>query len=160
MNNFQSVDGVLDFAIKREQEAFDFYTDLAAKVKRPDMQTLFKQFAEEEKGHKAKLQGVKQGKQLLPAEKQVLDLKMSDYLVADEPTEEMTYQKALILAMKKEKVSFKLYTDLAARAPSIDLKNPFSSLARFLIDHKEVSKEEFFQKLRETQRRKDDENQD
>ena len=136
MEAFQSVDGVLDFAIDREQEAVDFYTDLALKVKRPDMKTLFRQFAEEEKGHKAKLQGVKQGKQLLPAEKQVLDLQVGDYLVADEPSEDLTYQKALILAMKKEKVSFKLYTDLAASAPSDDLKNTFSSLAQEEAKHK------------------------
>ena len=136
MENFKSVDGVLDFAIKREEEAFGFYTDLAGKMNRPDMKTLFRQFAEEEKGHKAKLQGVKQGKQLLPAERQVLDLQMSDYLVANEPTEEITYQKALILAMKKEKVSFKLYTDLAARAPSDDLRNTFSNLAQEEAKHK------------------------
>ena len=136
MENFESVDGVLDFAIEREQEAFDFYTGLAAKVKRPDMKTLFKQFAEEEKGHKAKLQGVKQGRQLLPAEKQVLDLQMSDYLVAENPTEEMTYQNALILAMKKEKVSFRLYTDLAAKAPSDGLKNTFLTLAQEEAKHK------------------------
>ena len=136
MESFQSVDGVLDFAIEREQEAVDFYTDLAAKVKRPDMKSLFKQFAEEEKGHKAKLHGVKQGKQLLPAERQVLDLQMGDYLVAEEPTEDLTYQKALILAMKKEKVSFKLYTDLAASAPSDDLKNTFLNLAQEEAKHK------------------------
>jgi len=136
MESFQSADGVLDFAIEREEEAFDFYMDLAAKIERPDMKTLFKQFAQEEKGHKAKLQGVKQGKQLLPAEKQVLDLRMSDYLVADEPTADMTYQKALILAMKKEKASFKLYTDLAASAPSDDLKNTFLNLAQEEAKHK------------------------
>jgi rubrerythrin len=136
MENFESVDGVLDFAIEREQEASDFYTDLAAKVKRPDMKTLFIQFAEEEKGHKAKLQGVKQGRKLLPAERQVLDLQMSDYLVAENPTEEMTYQNALILAMKKEKVSFKLYTDLAAKAPGDDLKNTFLNLAQEEAKHK------------------------
>ena len=136
MENFESVDGVLDFAIQREQEASDFYTDLAAKVERPDMKTLFEQFAEEEKGHKAKLQGVKRGRQLLPAERQVLDLQMSDYLVAENPTEVMTYQNALILAMKKEKASFRLYTDLAAKAPSDDLKNTFLTLAQEEAKHK------------------------
>jgi rubrerythrin len=136
MESFESVDGVLDFAIRREEEAFDFYTDLSGKVTRTDLKTLFKQFAEEEKGHKVKLQGVKEGKQLLPAEKQVLDLKMSDYLVAEKPTADMTYQKALILAMKKEKVSFKLYTDLAASVPSDDLKNTFSHLAQEEAKHK------------------------
>jgi rubrerythrin len=133
---FQSVDGVLDFAIDREQEAVDFYTDLAFKVKRSDMRSLFKQFAKEEMGHKAKLEGVKRGKQLLSAEKQILDLQLGDYLVADEPTEDLTYQKALILAMKKEKVSFKLYTDLAAKAPSDDLKNTFLNLAQEEAKHK------------------------
>jgi len=38
--------------------------------------------------------------------------------------------------------------------------NPFSSRARFLIDHKEVSKKVFFQKIRETHGRKEDENRD
>ena len=136
MDSFESVDGVLDFAIEREQEASDFYTDLAAKAKRSDMKTLFKQFAGEEQGHKAKLQGVKQGRKLLPAEKQVLDLQMSDYLVADTQTEEMTYQNALILAMKREKASFKLYTDLAARVPTADLKNTFLNLAQEEAKHK------------------------
>jgi rubrerythrin len=136
MDSFESVDGVLDFAIEREQEASDFYTDLAAKAKRSDMKTLFKQFAGEEQGHKAKLQGVKQGGKLLPAEKQVLDLQMSDYLVADTQTEEMTYQNALILAMKREKASFKLYTDLAARVPTADLKNTFLNLAQEEAKHK------------------------
>ena len=136
MESFQSVDGVLDFAIDREQEAVDFYTDLALKVKRSDMKSLFKQFAKEEMGHKAKLQGVKRGKALLSAEKQILDLQVGDYLVADEPTEDLTYQKALILAMKKEKVSFKLYTDLAAKAPSDDLKNTFLNLAQEEAKHK------------------------
>jgi rubrerythrin len=136
MQAFDSVDAVLDFAIKREEEAFDFYMDLAGKVERAHMKELFEQFAKEEKGHKAKLQNVKQGKLLLPVQNQVLDLKMGDYLVAGEPTEKMSYQEALILAMKKEKVAFKLYTDLAAVISSEDLKNTFLSLAQEEAKHK------------------------
>ena len=44
--------------------------------------------------------------------------------------------KALILAMKKEKVAFKLYTDLAAAVSSADLKNTFLSLAQEEAKHK------------------------
>lgn len=40
----------------------------------------------------------------------------------------------------------------------IDPYNPFSSLARFFIDNREVSKEQFFQEIREQQGKKDDEN--
>jgi len=42
----------------------------------------------------------------------------------------------------------------------IDPYNPFSSLTRFLIDDREVSKEEFFQKIREPRRAEKDENRD
>ena len=45
-------------------------------------------------------------------------------------------QEALILAMKKEKVAFKLYTDLAAAVSSADLKNTFLSLAQEEAKHK------------------------
>ena len=47
MQAFESVDAVLDFAIKREEEAFDFYTDLAGRVERAHMRELFEQFARE-----------------------------------------------------------------------------------------------------------------
>jgi len=136
MQAFDSVDAVLDFAIEREEEAFVFYMTLAGEVDRAHMKELFEQFAREEKGHKAKLQRVKQGKGLLPVQSQVLDLKMGDYLVAAEPAGQLSYQEALILAMKKEKVAFKLYTDLAAVVPSADLKNTFLSLAQEEAKHK------------------------
>ena len=136
MDSYESVDHVLDFAIEREEEAADFYSRLAAQVERTDMQRLFRQFADEEKGHKAKLLGVKQGKHLLPVQKQVLDLKMGDYLVAGDPTGQISYQDALILAMKREKASFRFYTDLADKAPSDDLRNTFLSLAQEEAKHK------------------------
>jgi rubrerythrin len=133
---FGSAAEILDFAIAREQEAYEFYTGLAAKVERTEMRGIFRQFAEEERGHKAKLQGVKQGKTLMPAEKAVGDLKIADYVVAEEPTGDMTYQKAIVLAMKKEKAAFKIYTDLAQNAPSAELKQLFEGLAQEEARHK------------------------
>jgi rubrerythrin len=118
--NFGSAAEILDFAIKREEEAYEFYTDLAAKIKRPEMQGIFRQFAEEERGHKAKLQGIKKGKSLLPAEKAVADLKIADYVVA----------------MKKEKAAFRIYSDLARSAPSSELKSLFEGLAQEEARHK------------------------
>ena len=35
MANFKSVDDILDFAIKNEEEAYEFYTNLASKVETP-----------------------------------------------------------------------------------------------------------------------------
>jgi rubrerythrin len=127
---------ILDFAIEREQEAVDFYTDLAQKVKAAAMRDVFVQFAKEERGHKAKLEGVKIGKKLLGGSGAVLDLKIADYLVAEEPGPDLDYQGALILAMKKEKAAFKLYTNLAERTGDPALRELFLGLAQEEAKHK------------------------
>jgi len=136
MSNFGSVNEALDFAIAREEEAVQFYTDLAGRVDKEWMKQIFEQFAGEERGHKAKLQGIKDGHKLLPAEKQVQDLKIGDYLVADEPNPKMDYQDALILAMKKEKKAFLLYTNLAAATEDETLSQIFQALAQEEAKHK------------------------
>lgn len=66
----------------------------------------------------------------------MLDLKLSDYLVDVEPEKGMDYQKALVLAMKKEKKAFKMYTDLAASADDEGLEQTFLALAQEEAKHK------------------------
>jgi len=130
------VDEILDFAIQREQEAHDFYIDLAKKMDRPGMKEVFTQFAGEELGHRKKLEAVKQGKRLMSAKEKVQDLKIAEYLVSVEPDEDLDYQKALILAMKREKASYKLYSDLAASIEDQELKQIFLGLAQEEAKHK------------------------
>ena len=132
----EKVDDILDFAIQREQAAHDFYNDLATKMERPGMQKIFVQFAGEELGHKKKLESIKAGKRLVPSEKKVLNLKIAEYTVDVDPNEELDYQKALILAMKREKSSFKLYSDLADAVDEEDLKQTFKALAQEEAKHK------------------------
>jgi rubrerythrin len=133
---FNSINDILDFAIAREQESYDFYTSLATRTERPWMQSVFQQFAQEELGHKAKLQSARQGGRLLPSRNRVLDLKLADYLVTGDVSEDMDYQQALIVAMKKEKASFKLYTDLADRVDDSTIQTMFLSLAQEEARHK------------------------
>jgi rubrerythrin len=132
----KSVDEILDFAIGREQAAHDFYMDLAKKMERPGMKQIFTQFAGEELGHKAKLQSIKEGKRLLPSKEKVMNLKIAEYTVDVDPNQELDYQKALILAMKREKTSFRLYSDLAAALDDADLRNTFLALAQEEAKHK------------------------
>ena len=131
-----NADELLDFAIQGEQEAHDFYIDLADRVERPAMKKLLKQFAKEEAGHKKKLESIKKGSRSFPYADDVVDLKIADYLVEVEPTGDLTYQEALILAMKREKAAFRLYTDLAALTADKDLKLVFRSLAQEEAKHK------------------------
>jgi rubrerythrin len=136
MKQWNSTDEILDFAIQNEEEAAKFYTDLAAKMERPNMRDVFEGFALEEKGHKAKLLRIKETGELEPSSKQVMDLKIGDYLVAVDPGHDLTYPKALILAMKKEKAAFKLYTDMAAAAQDAGLKDTLLALAQEEAKHK------------------------
>ena len=136
MDQWKSVDEVLDFAIANEEEAAQFYTELAAKMDRPWMSKIFKEFAREEEGHKRKLLDVKAGKKLAPVEGKVLDLKIGDYLVEMEASPDMDYQDALILAMQKEKRAFRMYSDLAEAADDDNLKTLFTSLAQEEAKHK------------------------
>jgi len=132
---WDSVEGILDFAVGREEESARFYTELAGWVGKPSMRQLFQDFAREETGHKAKLLAVKEGKRLLPAAKEVQDLKIADYLVDEEPGPGLDYQQALILAMKKEKASYRLYSDLAERTEG-DVRGLFLVLAQEEAGHK------------------------
>lgn len=135
--NFKNSDEILDFAIEREQQAVDFYTYLANKLDKPYIKSLFLSFANEEKGHKSKLQDVKNGKLFLSEESKVQDLKIGDYLVEVESSSaDLDYQKALIIAMKREKAAFRLYNDLAEKAESENLKKLFLSLAQEEARHK------------------------
>jgi rubrerythrin len=136
MKEWRSVDEILDFAIEREQEAADFYNDLAARMARAHMRDVFIQFAGEEMGHKAKLQMIKRGDLAMRPRQEVPDLKIGDYLVTVEPNEAMDYQGALLVAMKKEKAAFKLYTDLAASTTDDQIRELFLTLAQEEAKHK------------------------
>ena len=127
---------ILDFAIQKEQDAAEFYTDLAARMDRPNMKSVFEGFAREEMGHKEKLQGVKTGKRLISAGKKIQDLKIGDSLVDIELSANTGYQDALILAMKAEKAAFKLYHDLSQATDDAGLQELFMALAQEEAKHK------------------------
>ena len=146
MKEFKSIEDILDFAINNEQNAVNFYTELAENAANPEMKEVFKQFAKEEMGHKARLLNVKSTGDYRMPEGKVVDLKIGDYLVDVKPYPGMSYQEALILAMKREKNAFKLYMDLSERAPTAELKTLFLSLAQEESKHKlrfEIEYDEF-----------------
>ncbi len=130
MKTFSSINEILDFAMDSEQQAVDFYTGLAEKMKNPEMKEVFMEFAREEVSHKARLQKIKdEGIFDMKIENDVKDLKIADYVVNTKPVEDLEYADALILAMKKEKAAFKLYTNLSERTDNMELKKVFKALA-------------------------------
>jgi rubrerythrin len=136
MKEFTNINDILDFAIAREQDAVDFYNRLAGNARNNDMRQIFEQFAREEMGHKARLTKFKEeGIISLPKEK-VADLKIADYTVLDPERDDMTYEQALVLAMKSEKAAFKLYLTLSEKVDKTEHKELFKQLAQEESRHK------------------------
>ena len=137
MIEFTSVDEILDYAIEREEDAAKFYTELAGKMDKPALQQVFKDFAKEEYVHKAKLQNIKKDKTLEPSREKVLNLKIAEFVEEVEDTDtDFNYQKALILAMHREKMAYKMYSDLANATDDELVKNVFLALAQEEAKHK------------------------
>jgi desulfoferrodoxin-like iron-binding protein len=133
---FQSLQEILDFAMEKEDEAREFYLDWSKKLENPALREVFVTFAGEEAKHKEKIQRIKSGGTLSSSAKPVTDLKIVDYLVDISPTPEIDYQEALIIAMKREKASFKLYNDLASKTDDSQIQALFVSLAQEEAKHK------------------------
>lgn len=136
MKEFDNIDAILVFAIDQEQKAVDFYTELASEAHSEEMKKVFIEFAGEEIKHKQRLTRIREeGVFTMPTEK-VADLKIADYVVEVKTGGKLSYEEALVVAMKREKAAFRLYTTLAERAPNQQLREVFQSLAMEESRHK------------------------
>jgi len=137
MKDFKNINDILDFAIAREQGAVDFYTRLAGDVNNKEMRDIFIQFAKEEMGHKAFLMKVKkQGAFDIEATK-IANIKVADYMIPEEKDyQSLTYPEALVLAARREKAAYDLYTKLSESVSDPKYAELFGSLATEELKHK------------------------
>jgi len=136
--NFKSVDDILSYAIEKEKEAVQFYTDLSCKDNFKSVKATFEDFAKEEQKHVQLLEGLTTDKGKVDEYelKSVPDLKISDYLVDTEYKEGMFMQDILRIAMKREEQSVKLYKDLAGKTKNSAIIKVLNILAQEEAKHK------------------------
>ncbi|MGQ9852148.1 MAG: ferritin family protein [Candidatus Oleimicrobiaceae bacterium] len=127
---------VIAFAVEKEEDAAGLY-DTAAKVAvTPLVKKTFAEFAAEEHKHKRMLLELNPEEIAGSAVAPVADLKISNYLVDVEFRPDMSYQDMLILAMKREEQSVRLYTDLRQQSGDAGLQNLFGLLVEEEKRHK------------------------
>ncbi len=131
-----TIDQILDYAISNEEKAAALYHDLAGNVERPGMREAFLHFAKEEEGHKARLLKIKEGEIPAVAEEKIANLGITEILEEPETAPNMTYQEALVFAMKAEKAAFTLYTKLSEMTSDAGLQRVFKGLAQEEAKHK------------------------
>jgi rubrerythrin len=132
----QEFNDILDFAVEREKEAVQFYRDLQNQAHFADQKVFLQELESMEMGHIIVIESMRK-KQLSEMEiKQVQNLHISEYLVSDVDQLDLTYQNILIKAMKREEMSFKLYTDMSRKIPDAELSKLFAKLAGEEAAHK------------------------
>lgn len=135
MRKFGSIDEILDFAIARENEAHSFYLRFTDKVWRPELVKILRVFATEEVEHRIKLEKFKAG-EIAIKKKKVENINIADFVSDVEPYPNMNYAELLVVAMKKEQLSYNLYTKLAALAQNKKMRDLFLKLAAEEANHK------------------------
>jgi rubrerythrin len=133
---FSNVNEVLNYAINGEREACFFYTEWAKKVTNPGIKKVFEELAVEESGHERFLKDFKEGKIKNLPQGEIVDLKISDYLIESKASIDLNYQDALILAMQRERDAFRLYSHLAEITKENEYKKLFNMLAEQEAKHK------------------------
>ncbi len=132
----EQFNAIMQFAIDREDEAATFYNNLQNMVKLENSKSVLKDLEMMEIGHKRLLQNFKKGDVIGYKPIKITNLKISDLMVEITPHSELNYQEALILAIKREESSNKLYTALAHEADDDPVKRIFMKLADEEAKHK------------------------
>ena len=140
-----TMDAVLDFAVKKEQEARATYMEYAAKTGNAGLRSLLLAMADQEKGHELILTDLRARKSMDPllSKPRAMDLKISDYTADVEFDPGMNYQDFLILVIKKEEKSESLYRKLETLASSDGLKYAFRGLAEEEKRHKALAQDRY-----------------
>ncbi len=129
-------DEVIKFAIEREEEAIQTYGQLSQETQTPGLKALLLELREEEKKHKALLEGLTLEKIASLNVKKISDLKLTDYLVEEPASVEMSIQDLLIYAAKKEQKAVELYSLLFEGAEDEEVKKLFSFMREQEKSHK------------------------
>lgn len=134
--DLKSYEDIIKFAIGREEAAIDAYGDMSEIAKTPGLRELLLELQNEERNHKKLLEDITSEQIASFNTEEVIDLKISDFLTEEPPSEEMTFQDLLILAAKKEQQAVDLYTKLGEDSDNEDLKKLFDFLITQEKSHK------------------------
>jgi rubrerythrin len=137
---YMTVEGIIQRAIRFEEDACNFYTGASEMVKLPHVKDMLNELAGEEVKHKEKLEDLLAGdtEQIVAAKQsqKIQDLKLAEYLVASPLDENATIQDVLMTAMQREKNSHDFYDLMAGIASSEAAKGLFQFLAQEELGHK------------------------
>ncbi len=138
---------ILEAAIKVEEQSFALYKMAKQKVNYPSSQAFLEELAQEELKHKAKLVAmIENSERILELGSQaesIQDLKIVDIMKGTELSEDADYQRILVYAAKREKITHDYYDSLARGLEGTDAGTLFTRLAQEELIHKNRLEREY-----------------
>ncbi|NTV43116.1 MAG: ferritin family protein [Syntrophobacteraceae bacterium] len=131
-----SMDDVVNFAIDKEEKAMEFYQSCAGRAKNPGIKKFFIEMVEEENRHREMLKGLDPVSLDSVKLEGIEDLHISEYLIDVKFTEQVTYQEALTIAMKKEEKAHAFYSAWQDKCMHEKTAKVFELLAQEELKHK------------------------
>ena len=130
---------IIDLAIQREEEAYDFYKDILSKLEDTSIKDTIQFIANEEIKHKAFLVKYRKGDYGPDALRMtdVVDYKISEYLEEPEITKETKREDVYLIASHRELRSHRFYTELANMHDANNIKEMLLKMANEELKHKE-----------------------
>lgn len=133
------VSDIFEMAIKREEEAYDFYMDIHAEIADPSVKETLEFIAGEEKKHKAFLVNYREGnfgaKGLRMSD--AVNYKIAEYLEEPEVDADMKPEDVYLVASHREQRSHLFYTELANLHADGEPREMLLKMANEELKHKE-----------------------
>ena len=135
----KSLTTLIDMAIQREVEAYDFYMALIEKLSDADIKDSILFIADEEKKHRTFLESYREGRYDLNAFRMtdVIYYKIAEHEKEPEINPDMSKEHVFLLAAHRELRSHKFYRELAEAHPGGEAKQMLLRMANEELKHKE-----------------------
>jgi len=141
-----TIEQALKVAIDAEIRAYTLYTNTSKKVSGAGTKTMLQELAQQEMGHRKKLENVvaQQDFNVLGKTVPKQSRGIAEFLVASEELDaKATTQEVMIFAMKEEEKAFNFYSTLKDQFLDTELENLFSGLADEEKGHKIKLEDEY-----------------
>ncbi len=140
-----SFNKLISLAIRREEEAYEFYKEASKNADLASSAKLLEKLAQQEVGHKKKLENALQGGVCdtftCKTVAEVEETGLSEYLVEVPIDSSSSPQDILVVAMKREEASFNFYQALSELTTDTNNRTVFETLAEEEQEHKEILEE-------------------
>ncbi len=135
----KSLESIIDKAIKREEEAYDFYTGLLSRVTDTIALDALKFLAAEEKKHKEFLVSYRGGGYQSNGLRMtdVVDYKIAQYVDSPDIQKDLESKDVYLVAAHRELNSYNFYKELAGIQPAGEVREMLLKMANEELKHKE-----------------------